>query len=103
MVLTLTSIQLTPEHPLWHEGYLSAKKDRLVSNVRLSRAAVEIGLDKFIIIKAFTGHKWRPSYVEDLVDSPTVTGRRELYSKVLADVVEALLELCISIEVFTKH
>ena len=53
---TCTSVQLIAEYPLWHEGYLSAKKDRLVSNSRLSRAAIENGLDKFIVTKAFTGH-----------------------------------------------
>ncbi|TVY60883.1 Dicer-like protein [Lachnellula suecica] len=85
-----TSIQLIAEYPLWHEGYLSAKKDRLVANSRLSRAAVEIGLDKFIISKPFTGLKWRPLYEEDLLDARQ-DGKRELSSKVLADVVESLV------------
>ncbi|RDL39000.1 uncharacterized protein BP5553_03340 [Venustampulla echinocandica] len=84
------SVQLVAEYPLWHEGYLSAKKDRLVANSRLSRAAVELGLDSFIITKAFTGLKWRPPYVEDLLKAP-MTGKRQLSSKVLADVVEALI------------
>lgn len=88
---TCTSIQLVAEYPLWHEGYLSAKKDRLVSNSRLSRAAVEIGLDKFIVTKAFTGLKWRPPYVEELLKAETTTSKRKMSSKVLADVVEALI------------
>jgi len=85
-----TSIQLIAEYPLWHEGYLSYKKDMLVSNARLSRASIESGLDKFIITKAFTGHKWRPLYTKDLLQQPR-GGKRNMSSKVLADVVEALL------------
>lgn len=89
---TCTSVQLVAEYPLWHEGYLSAKKDRLVSNSRLSRAAMELGLDKFIVTKPFTGHKWRPGYIEDLLlESTDTKTKRNLSSKVLADVVEALV------------
>jgi dsRNA-specific ribonuclease len=50
-----TSVQLMTEYPLWHEGYLSAKKDLFISNLRLSRAAAEVEVDKFIITKTFTG------------------------------------------------
>ena len=85
-----TSVQLVSKYPLWHEGYLSAQKDRLVANSRLSRAAVEVGLDRFILTKAFTGHKWRPLYVDDLLDEP-IEAQRDMSSKVLADVVEALI------------
>jgi dsRNA-specific ribonuclease len=75
-------------YPLWHEGYLSAKKDGVVSNSRLSRAAIEAGLDSFIITKPFTGHKWRPIYIEDIREVGHETDKRELSTKVLADVVE---------------
>jgi hypothetical protein len=86
---TCTSVQLVGAYPLWHEGYLSAKKDRLVSNSRLSRAAIEAGLDSFIVTKPFSGHKWRPMYVEDMLDASSDTKRdREMSTKVLADVVE---------------
>ncbi|KAH8687849.1 dicer-like protein-like protein 2 [Tricladium varicosporioides] len=84
------SIQLIAEYPLWHEGLLSAKKDRLVANSRLSRAAVETGLDRFIITKQFTAQKWRPLYIKDLLQTRTDL-KRKLSSKVLADVVEALV------------
>ncbi|KAF4625953.1 hypothetical protein G7Y89_g12212 [Cudoniella acicularis] len=89
------SIQLIGEYPLWHEGYLSAKKDRLVANSRLSRAALELGLDNFIITKAFTGSKWRPLYTSNLLsvsppNNPTPKTRK-LSSKILADVVESLI------------
>jgi dsRNA-specific ribonuclease len=85
-----TSVQLMAEYPLWHEGYLSSKKDRLVANSRLARSAVECGLDSYIITKPFTGHKWRPVYVSDLLNMSTET-KRNLSSKVLADVVESLI------------
>jgi hypothetical protein len=71
----------------WGAGYLSAKKDRLVSNSRLSRAAIEAGLDCFIITKPFSGHKWRPIYIEDMLEVSADT-KRQVSTKVLADVVE---------------
>ncbi|TVY20766.1 Dicer-like protein 2 [Lachnellula arida] len=86
-----TSIQLIAAHPLYHEGYLSAKKDRLVANSRLSRGCLELGLDKFIITQQFKGLKWRPLYDEDLLATANQDGEREMSSKVLADVVEALV------------
>ncbi|CAD6442536.1 bfe48028-85c3-4dec-9829-fa7c77296083 [Sclerotinia trifoliorum] len=88
-----TSVQLVSEYPLWPEGYLSAMKDRIVSNSRSSRAAVELGLDEYIITKKFTGSKWRPMYVEDYLKI-TEQKRREMSSKVLSDVVEALIGAC---------
>ncbi|KAF7895452.1 uncharacterized protein EAF01_009414 [Botrytis porri] len=87
-----TSVQLVAEHLDWHEGYLSAKKDRIVSNSRSSRAAAELGLDEYIMTKKFTGAKWRPMYVEDLVITEQKT--REMSSKILSDVVEALIGAC---------
>lgn len=85
-----TSIQLMAEYPLWYEGLLSAKKDLIVSNSRLTKAAIESGLDKFIIVKQFNGQKWRPLYVEDMVGFKQVS-KRNMSSKVVADVVEALI------------
>lgn len=74
------------------EGCLSPLKDKIVSNSRLFRAAVEFGLDRYIIHKAFTLQKWRPTYVEDLLDTPpSATETRRLSTKILADVVEALI------------
>jgi dsRNA-specific ribonuclease len=78
MILKLcTAVQLVGKYPLWHEGYLSAQKDRLVANSRLSRAAKETGLDRFIVTKAFTGQKWRPLYVDDLLERGP-EGQREI-------------------------
>ncbi|KAI9675092.1 MAG: Dicer-like protein 2 [Caeruleum heppii] len=87
-----TSVQLLAEHPNWHEGYLTASKGRTVSNSRLARAALQVGLDKYILTKSFTGAKWRPMYVSDLLKvSKETAGKREMSTKTLADVVEALI------------
>ncbi|PGG98382.1 hypothetical protein AJ79_08890 [Helicocarpus griseus UAMH5409] len=87
-----TSLQLAAANPIWHEGLLSKAKDRVVSNKRLSCAAVETGLDKFILVNPFTGAKWRPGYNKDHLerDELGIPGR-EMSTKTLADVVEALL------------
>lgn len=85
-----TSVQLLANYPQWHEGYLSAKKDHIVSNSRLAKAALSSGLPKFILTMPFTGRKWRPMFVEDLLGALEDAGR-EISSKVLADVVEALI------------
>lgn len=74
------------------EGYLSVKKDGIVSNSRLCHAALKHGLDKFILTKAFTGHKWRPKYVDDILqEMQSESDLRVLSTKTLADVVEALI------------
>ena len=85
-----TSIQLLAEYPFWHEKYLTQKRDQIISNSRLSLAALQAGLDRFIITKSFTGRKWRPSYVQDLADIDMDNAQRDISTKVLADVVEAL-------------
>jgi dsRNA-specific ribonuclease len=69
---------------------LSSTDNILVSNFRLCCAALETGLDKFIIKEPFTGRKWRPPYVEDLLEVQEPP-KREMSTKVLADVVEALI------------
>lgn len=87
-----TSLQLAAVNPLWPEGLLSHGKDLIVSNNRLSKAAVKVGIDRFILTHAFTGLKWRPLYNSDLleIEEKGIPGR-ELSTKVLADVVEALV------------
>lgn len=85
----ITSIHLVVNKPLWHEGLLSSAKDKIVSNGRLCRTALELGLDRFILTKSFTGRKWQPSYVSQFETVPDE--KRELSTKTLADVVESLL------------
>ncbi|KAG5920789.1 hypothetical protein E4U42_006070 [Claviceps africana] len=88
----LTAIQVSAIQPDWPEGYLSFFKDRIVSNSRLSRAAVDSGLAKFILTKTFTGHRWRPLYLANYdTDSTAARPPRKMSTKTLADVTEALI------------
>ena len=45
----VVGIQLLAEYPLWHEGYLTKKKDHAVSNVRLAKEDIARGLYRWII------------------------------------------------------
>lgn len=84
-----TALQTFAQHPTWPEAFLTAEKDRIVRNSNLAKASLQAGLDRFIITKSFTGSKWRPSHLRDsMVNS---SRSREMSSKVLADVVEALI------------
>ena len=87
---TFTSLTLLARHLNWHEGVLSHKKDHIVSNANLARATLARGLDRYILTKPFTGNKWRPLYVSNLV-SDRAPAIRRLSTKTLADVVESLI------------
>lgn len=83
-------LQVMAQHLNWPEGYLSLEKYRMVSNNTLAKAALKAGLDRYVLNTPFTGAKWRPTYVSELFADED--GRtREMSSKVLADVVEALI------------
>ncbi|PTB37225.1 hypothetical protein M441DRAFT_148991 [Trichoderma asperellum CBS 433.97] len=88
-----TCIQAAVTNPDWPEGYLSYWRDRLISNVRLYRAAVDFRLPRYLVTKPFTGQKWRPLYLEDSLqeDVNAPASERRLSTKTLADVVEALI------------
>ena len=90
----LTSLNLMVEHPLWPEGYLTEEKGKRVSNDTFCKAALLVGLDQFIISKAFTGQKWQPPYVHKLLEE-TEKGceieRIQGSKKRFADVVEATI------------
>ncbi|KAI1083944.1 hypothetical protein F5B20DRAFT_526111 [Whalleya microplaca] len=88
----LATATVTANYPHFPEGYLDAKKSNIVSNARLYRAAVETGLDKFILSQRFNGREWRPLYIDDLAQAEAGSGgTRELSTKTIADVVEALI------------
>ncbi|KAJ5664612.1 hypothetical protein N7462_011425 [Penicillium macrosclerotiorum] len=73
------------QYPLWHEGYLSRLRDLLVSNERLSIAAVRVQLDRFICTDFISQNHPVFSPATD-----SVNGKR-LSRKCFADIVEALL------------
>lgn len=102
----LTSVQLLDMHPEWHEGYLTVAKDHVVSNGNLARAAVKMKLAQWIIRDRMVARKWHPHLVNPLpeVKPPPPANsdataqtkdaedqRPKLSTKILADVVEALL------------
>lgn len=103
----VAGIQLLAEYPLWHEGYLTKKKDHAVSNVRLAKEGISKGVYRWIIRDRMLGKKWKPSYLNSLeeteaikIDTPKMNDdnakkkskkRQELSTKVLADVVESLI------------
>ncbi|KAL9100638.1 MAG: hypothetical protein Q9163_004008 [Psora crenata] len=63
-----TSLTLAARNPRYHEGILSHEKDIIVSNGNLASAAVQAGLAQYINTRPFTGHKWRPSYIDDATE-----------------------------------
>lgn len=65
-----------------------------MSNSRLCKAALDRGLDKFILTKVFTCNKWRPRGIDAIleeVDLNLEKETREMASKTVADVVESLI------------
>lgn len=88
-----TELQLVAQNPTFPEAFLSAAKDRIVCNRNLAQASREAGLDQFILTIPFVGRKWRPPYFHELATTSTteITSTREMSTKVLADVVEALI------------
>ncbi|KAH7319660.1 dicer-like protein 2 [Stachybotrys elegans] len=80
------------KHPTMPESILTHYKDAIASNSRLCWTAINKGLSRFIVSKRFTGHKWRPLYVDDVLARKDLTAdTREMSTKTLADVVEALV------------
>ncbi|KAJ5657241.1 uncharacterized protein N7484_000890 [Penicillium longicatenatum] len=83
--------QLFFRQPTWHEGYLSESRDKVVQNKHLAYAALSTGLDSFILAKRFTPKKWTAPFISRKLIEPAESPQRTLSSKVLADVVEALI------------
>jgi dsRNA-specific ribonuclease len=86
-----TSALLCAQFPGWHEGYLSRGKDRIVSNSHLCRASRDHGLDEYIHTEPFASSRWRLPIVDLGISDEALQPRRNMSSKVLADVVEALI------------
>ena len=89
-----TSLTVMAQNLNYPEGYLAHAKDVVVCNGSAALAAKETGLDEFIIRTNFTSAKWRPVYMRELKNlSPDLPNKKttEMSTKVLADVVEALI------------
>ncbi|KAK0470340.1 uncharacterized protein EV420DRAFT_107663 [Desarmillaria tabescens] len=108
----LVSIQLLSEHPLWHEGYLTGRKDHAVANATLANENISREMFQWIIRDRMLGKKWKPAYLhstapirekksaEAVATVPTKNEAKakkakkiagELSTKVLADVVESTI------------
>jgi dsRNA-specific ribonuclease len=85
----LVSCQLFVQHPNWYEGLLTKHRNSFVSNKRLANAALDAGLDAFILTESFAKRDWAAPTVRDLLGRSSST--RDLSSKTIADVVEALI------------
>lgn len=83
------SCQLFFRNTKWHEGYLSESRDKLIQNTRLARAALDTGIDSFILTNRFTPRKWTAPLIRNKLEP--LTAKRKLSTKVLADVVESLI------------
>jgi dsRNA-specific ribonuclease len=83
------SCQLFFNNTKWHEGYLSESRDKLIQNSRLARAALDTGIDAFILTDRFTPRRWTAPMISAKQAQPTKT--RQLSTKVLADVIESLI------------
>lgn len=89
----VVGVQLLAEYPLWHEGYLSKKKDHAVANVRLAKEDLKRRLYRWLIrgvssyfcrvsvsqskSDVMLGKKWKPRYFSapEVLD-PEVEKRR---------------------------
>ncbi|KAF8654247.1 hypothetical protein AX16_003768 [Volvariella volvacea WC 439] len=97
----IVGVQLIGEYPLWHEGYLTRKKDHAVSNVRLAKEGLRRGLYRWMIRDQLLPRKWRPTYITNRLQAKgmgaNIASRKgsdseqELSTKMLADVVESLI------------
>ncbi|KAL2803242.1 ribonuclease III domain-containing protein [Aspergillus granulosus] len=85
----IVSCQLFFAHDGWSEGDLSRKRDALVQNPRLTRAALELGLDAYVLERRINRRKWSAPTVSQ--KSGDCASGRAISAKVLADVVESLI------------
>lgn len=81
----VTSCHLFDTYPNWPEGYLSQRRSLLVCNATLACAAIRTGLGRYIISEPVDYRHWT------LPSTTSPQRSREVSSKSLADVVEAVL------------
>ena len=109
----IVAVNLIASYPLWHEGYLTRRKDHAVANSRLAKEAIRRTIFRWIIRTRFSPKRFKPLYLsapeEPIVtpedpleetetkDEPVAGGGKtrkeieELSTKMLADVVESLI------------
>jgi dsRNA-specific ribonuclease/ERCC4-related helicase len=72
-------------NPAATEGQLTAMYDELVQNSRLMQSTLDLGLHKYMSTERFKAHLWTLSKAESSSET------RQISSKALADVIEALI------------
>ena len=107
----IVAVNLMATYPLWHEGYLTRRKDHAVANSRLAKEAIRRSIFRWIIRTRFSPKRFKPLYLsgpeepvvtpadplEETNDELVVGGGKtrkdieELSTKMLADVVESLI------------
>ncbi|KAL4782558.1 ribonuclease III domain-containing protein [Aspergillus varians] len=85
----IVSYQLFCRYPDWHEHDLTRGRDELVQNPRLTRAAVKVGLDAFVIDRRQNPRKCSVHFISQPFQDGSK--KRDMSAKVLADVIEALI------------
>ncbi|CAJ1794964.1 unnamed protein product [Sphenostylis stenocarpa] len=95
------SQQLFKTYQSHHEGLLSVKREKIISNAALCKLGCSSGLQGFIRDKPFNLHSWiipgdnSGSFkIEELISKGKklyICGKRQLKRKAVADVVEALI------------
>jgi dsRNA-specific ribonuclease len=85
----IVSGQLYSENPTWPEGYLTRKKNSIISNPRLAKTALDNCLESFIILHSEHAkvRKWTPPLLSDYKNALPAS---QISGKQLADVIEAL-------------
>lgn len=81
----ITSCHLFDNHPYWPKGYLSQRRAILVCNATLASAAIRTGLGPYIISERNNFRDWA------LPLTGSFPSAREVSSKTLIDIVEALV------------
>ncbi|KAF2847785.1 dicer-like protein-like protein 2 [Plenodomus tracheiphilus IPT5] len=98
----VTSLHLMAANLKEPESFLTQKKGNIVSNGSLARASVAAGLDQYVITKRFTGAKWQPKLLGDMLTVANPPTRRKLSSKLIADVIESLIGASFVVGGFSK-
>ncbi|KIW14028.1 hypothetical protein PV08_06809 [Exophiala spinifera] len=84
------SLQLYVDAPMHPESLLTADRGRLVSNSRLQRTTRELGLDQYITRGRFSAARWKAG-VQLPNNQRSISSKKRLSRKTLADVIEALI------------
>ncbi len=85
----LISCQVFFQHSHWQEHELTRARDQFVQNHRLTKAALRIGLDAFIIDRRTSIRRYTVPLISQSLGH--VPKERNISSKTLADVIEALI------------